>query len=101
MDRNSIIMPNEKHPRQILLYITILVLVPTFIVIIVAEGYVRITRSYIDLWAVTGRRAGRNPIEKWALVDAFSAYKGRPGDYGKKENLSINMASSLHLIFLS
>ena len=89
MDRKSIFIPNERYSRQVLLYITILVLVPTAIVIIAAEGYVRITRSYIDLWAVTGRRIGRNPIEKWALVDAFSAYKGRPGNYGKKRK-SIN-----------
>jgi hypothetical protein len=37
---------------------------------------------------VTGRIPGPNPMTEWALVDAFSAYRGKPGPYpgGKKVN---------------
>ena len=65
----------------------ILIFLPIFMTFIVAETYIRITRPYTNLWEVTGREVSRNPMEKWALVDAFSAYKGRPGSYGKKEKI--------------
>ena len=46
-----------------------------------AETYIRISEPYVNLWVITGRQAGADPKEHWALVDAFSAYKGRPGSY--------------------
>lgn len=57
---------------------------------LVVEGYVRATSENIDLWKITGRKKGRDPMERWAQIDAFSAYRGRPGDYGNKANKSIN-----------
>ena len=43
----------------------------------VAEVTLRLTRPE----AVFEWRSGRNPMSRWALVDAFCAYRGRPGDY--------------------
>ena len=43
------------------------------------EAYLRFMRSHLDLWALTGRRPGRSPMAKWAYLDAFCAYRGRPG----------------------
>ncbi|HNP64630.1 MAG TPA: SGNH/GDSL hydrolase family protein [Woeseiaceae bacterium] len=42
----------------------------------------RIFVPYTDLFVVTGRIAGRNQMEEWAQVDAFSAYRAKPGQYG-------------------
>lgn len=56
--------------------------------LIAAEVYVRATYRPIDLWALTGRKASTNPMSDWAVADAFSAYRGRPGTYpdGKTVN---------------
>jgi hypothetical protein len=61
----------------------VLILLLIFITFLVAEIYIRLTKSYVNLWVVTGREVGIDPKDKWALVDAFSAYKGRPGYYRK------------------
>ena len=50
------------------------------------EGYVRLTRPHLDLRVLTGRRMGPNPMGGWADLDAFCAYRGRPGVY--KGNLA-------------
>ena len=52
------------------------------------EVYVRISRPVKDLYVLTGRRAGRNPMSDWACIDAFSAYRAKPGQYveGKTVN---------------
>ena len=47
----------------------------------VAEIYVRCTRPKEDLFVLTGRTSGRNPMRQWADLDAFAAYRGRPGSY--------------------
>jgi lysophospholipase L1-like esterase len=53
------------------------------------ELFVRATRAPADLMVLTGRKAGENVIMlRSAQIDAFSAYKGRPGQYG--ESRSIN-----------
>ena len=72
-------------PKRKFAFTLILILLPTAMMFMAAEIYVRFTRSYTNLWALTGRESGRNPMEEWALVDAFSAYKGRPGTYRKSE----------------
>ena len=46
---------------------------------LVAELYLRYTRAPSDLMALTGRRIGENPMQSWAMVDAYSAYRSRPG----------------------
>ena len=45
------------------------------------EMWVRYTRQPVDLMAKTGQRDGPNAAKVWALVDAFSAYTGKPGKY--------------------
>jgi hypothetical protein len=68
-----------------LLFTLILTILPITMIFMAAEAYMRVTSPNTNLWAVTGREAGKNPMEKWAFVDAFSAFKGRPGIYGKTE----------------
>jgi len=43
------------------------------------EMYVRATRPHLDLWALTGRSIGPSVLREWAFVDAFSAYRPKPG----------------------
>ena len=57
-------------------------------VFIITEVYVRITRDYKDLWVKTGRKIGENPMKKWYFIDAFSAYKTKPGVFFNKEGLN-------------
>src|SRR5215471_11080551 len=59
-----------------------LVAVLALLLFAAAEAYVRITRPHDDLWALTGRSVASHPIMDWYFVDAFSAYRGRPGVYG-------------------
>lgn len=47
----------------------------------ITEFYLRITCANIDLWKMTGRIPKENPKVPWAFIDAFSAYRGRPGQY--------------------
>lgn len=48
---------------------------------LLAELFVRATKPHVDLWAYTGRRMGPDPKASWADVDAFCAYRARPGVY--------------------
>jgi hypothetical protein len=58
-----------------------IVVVPALLLVIGAEIYVRVTSPHDDLWALTGRSVSLNPAADWAFIDAFSAYRGRPGTY--------------------
>ena len=65
-------------PRKSFLFRILLLLLaasPFFI----WEGWTRVAKDPLDLWAVTGRRVGANPMASWALTDAFAAYRARPG----------------------
>ena len=68
-------------PIKKLVFIFILIFLGVAIGFTAVEVFVRLTKDPKDLWLVTGRKAGKNPMEEWALIDAFSAYRGRPGDY--------------------
>ena len=57
-------------------------------IFIIFEVYVRITRDHKDLWVKTGRVIGENPMKKWYFVDAFSAYKAKPGIFFTKQDLN-------------
>ncbi len=62
--------------------LTLLVaVVPSLLLVLAAEIYVRVTTRYEDLWALTGRAVASRPIADWAFLDAFSALRGRPGVY--------------------
>jgi lysophospholipase L1-like esterase len=78
----------ELSPRKKRLFrlVFILTLILPFVLL---ELFVRVTRAPVDLMVLTGRKAGENVIMlRTAQIDAFSAYKGRPGQYG--ETRSIN-----------
>lgn len=70
--------------------ILFLILLPMTIIFIATEAYIRFTKPYTNLWVVTGREIGQNQMEQWALVDAFSAFKGRPGTYKGQLGKTIN-----------
>ncbi len=53
------------------------------------ELHMRLTNAEpLDLWQLTGRDAGANPMKSWAYVDAFSAYRGRPGGVGAGKTIN-------------
>ena len=54
------------------------------------EAYVRATRAPTDMWAITGRARDRAPMSSWAQLDAFCAYRARPGDYGQGGGKTVN-----------
>ena len=46
------------------------------------EAWVRLSQTNIDILERTGiRKVAQNPMAEWALTDAFSAYRARPGVY--------------------
>lgn len=49
--------------------------------VLLAEVGVRCTRAPSDLFALTGRTLGPDPKASWADLDAFCAYRARPGRY--------------------
>lgn len=49
--------------------------VGTLVAFIAAEVTLRVVQPGVEV------RSGRNPMAKWAQVDAFCAYRGRPGEY--------------------
>ena len=53
------------------LYIKLVLLgVSSILVFLLGEILVRATRSHVDLFALTGRTIGRNPMADWAFNDA-------------------------------
>ena len=50
------------------------------IVFSVSELYFRVTQASLDLEVLTGLKIGQNPMETWAHVDAFCAYRAKPGE---------------------
>jgi lysophospholipase L1-like esterase len=56
-------------------------IVPSVLLFLAAEIYVRVTSPHDDLWALTGRSVAKQPIADWAFLDAYSAWRGRPGVY--------------------
>jgi lysophospholipase L1-like esterase len=56
-------------------------IVPCLLLLLGAEIYVRVTTKYEDLWALTGRSVAKRPIADWAFLDAYSAWRGKPGIY--------------------
>ncbi len=79
---------HRKRRLFALLAIT-LVLVTAFTA---TELYYRVAREPIDLWALTGRSVASspNPMRSWADVDAFCAYRPRPGQYDNQEKKTVN-----------
>ena len=49
------------------------------VALVAAEGFIRLTSPAVSLARQTGVGRHRNPMETWAVIDAFSAYRHRPG----------------------
>jgi hypothetical protein len=64
--------------KKRILYFMVLFFLLFLTLLVLSELYVRITDPYADLWVVTGRKNGPNPMASWAFIDAFSAYRARP-----------------------
>jgi lysophospholipase L1-like esterase len=58
--------------------------IPAALVLVIvfsaSELYFGVTRPSLDLDVLTGRKVGESPMATWAQVDAFCAYRGKPGD---------------------
>lgn len=59
-----------------------------------AEAVVRATKPRTDLWALTGRELSTDPKASWANVDAFCAYRARPGSYSGESYSGIKTVNS-------
>jgi lysophospholipase L1-like esterase len=69
---------SERAKRR---FLALAVTVPSLLLLLGAEIYIRATTRYEDLWALTGRSVARKPISDWKFLDAYSAWRGRPGTY--------------------
>ena len=79
----------EKLPRQKRILFTLIVSFGTFFICFgIMEVMARLTQPRVDLYAVTGRVPGPNPMASWALIDAFSAYRGKPGNYSEGKTVN-------------
>ncbi len=74
--------------RKKLFFSTVLCALTLLACFVGLELYVRLTRPKIDLYVLTGLMPGPNPMTNWALVDAFSAYRGKPGRYAKGKTVN-------------
>lgn len=72
--------------KKRVLYSTILFSLLFLTLFGMSELYVRINHPYVDLWVVTGRENGPNPMASWAFIDAFSAYRARPREARRSVN---------------
>lgn len=74
--------------RKKILFSLAVFAISLFAAFLVAEAFVRLAQPNVDLLALTGRKkSGANPMAEWADVDAFSAFRARPGKYrGKTVN---------------
>lgn len=71
------------RPRAKKLLLTGIVASLSFVLgFLVLEAYLRLSRRTVDLYVVTGRLAAPNPMREWAVLDAFAAYRARPGAHG-------------------
>lgn len=65
--------------KKTVLFTAVAVIITATIGFLALETWVRLTKVDKDLWAATGRHLGESPMKEWAQVDAFAAYRGRPG----------------------
>lgn len=68
----------------------VLSLVPSALIFLCLEGYTRYTRPKRNLLSLTGQLPGPHPMRQWAMIDAFSAFKARPGNYGDSTDKTVN-----------
>ncbi len=69
----------KRRHKSRLIMAAVLILLPMVLAFGAGEVWVRAYKIDIDLLSMTGDRPGQNPMAAWAVVDAFGAYRGRPG----------------------
>jgi lysophospholipase L1-like esterase len=75
--------PRKKKLFRLIFILTII------LPFVLLEIFVRATRAPVDLMVLTGRETGPNVIMlRSAQIDAFSAYRGRPGQYGESRTIN-------------
>ena len=74
--------------RKKLFFGSITVVISALLVFLALEVYVRASQPDIGLYKLTGRAAGPNPISEWAFVDAFCAYRAKPGQYAEDKTVN-------------
>ncbi|MFX0200817.1 MAG: SGNH/GDSL hydrolase family protein [Candidatus Hodarchaeota archaeon] len=85
----DIIRPRQELSHgKILVFCTALCILAFLLGLTTLEAYIRLTRPRIDLYVLTGRIPGPNPISKWASADAFSAYRAKPGQYAEGKTVN-------------
>jgi len=78
----------ELSRRKKILFGYITTCLSAFAALTALEIFVRVTRPDIDLYELTGRIAGVNPMSRWAVVDAFCAYRTKPGQYPEDKTVN-------------
>lgn len=74
----------KKHIKYI-----IIITIPTLLLLfILSEVGVRVFKTHIDLYELTGIKETTNPMELWAIQDPYCAYMAKPGyrENGKTVN---------------
>ncbi len=74
--------------RKRLLFGALISLLSAAFAFSLVEAYVRLTRPKKDIYVLTGRIPGPNPASEWAFVDAFSAFRPKPGQYAVGKTIS-------------
>lgn len=82
---NSQVDSNSRFHRVNYVIGSILVIIITLVGL---ESLTRILFDPVDLIALTGRKAGTSPTAEWANIDAFSAFRGIPGQYAKGKTVN-------------
>lgn len=75
-------------PRKKFWFTLVLIGLAILLPFLLLEAGIRLTQPYVDLLALTGRKIGANPMREWAYVDAFSAYRGKPGQYDEGKTVN-------------
>jgi lysophospholipase L1-like esterase len=91
-DQRPSTAPRRLRSRKKLLFSAIVTAIVGIASFAIAEIVVRFTGPHLDLWAMTGRTPGVSPMAEWASLDAFCAYRAKPGTYpaGKDVKKTVN-----------
>ncbi len=84
--------------KRKILFFGIVVFVTAMIPFTLAEAYLRVTEKNIRLLSLTGREKNQNPMAEWADLDAFCAYRGRPGVYRDRKSHGVKTVNSFGFI---
>jgi lysophospholipase L1-like esterase len=79
---------NRLSLRKKLIFAGVTTVLSVFIAFFSGEVYLRLTRPNTDLYAQTGRVVGPNPLGDWAFVDAFCAYRPKPGQHAEGKTVN-------------